>query len=41
MLIADAQGRGVDRAVIVPPSWRGERNDLALERRASILTDSR
>ncbi len=22
---------GVDRAVIVPPSWEGERNDLALE----------
>ena len=22
---------GVDRAVIVPPSWEGDRNDLALE----------
>jgi hypothetical protein len=22
---------GVDRAVIVPPSWEGERNDVALE----------
>jgi L-fuconolactonase len=24
-------GAGVDRAVIVPPSWEGDRNDLALE----------
>ena len=29
-LIAEMDGAGVDRAVIVPPSWEGDRNDLAL-----------
>jgi predicted TIM-barrel fold metal-dependent hydrolase len=31
MMLADMDRAGVDRAVIVPPSWEGERNDLALE----------
>ena len=29
--LAGMKEAGVDRAVIVPPSWEGERNDLALE----------
>jgi predicted TIM-barrel fold metal-dependent hydrolase len=29
-LIDEMHAAGVDRAVIVPPSWEGERNDLAL-----------
>jgi len=31
MALAGMNEAGVDRAVIVPPSWEGERNDLALE----------
>ena len=31
MALAGMKEAGVDRAVIVPPSWEGERNDLALE----------
>jgi L-fuconolactonase len=34
-LIAAMDGAGVDRAVIVPPSWEGDRNDLALAAAAS------
>jgi len=30
---------GVDRAIIVPPSWEGDRNDLAME--ASLLPPDR
>ena len=30
-LIAEMDAAGVDRVIIVPPSWEGERNDLALE----------
>jgi len=30
-LIARMDEAGVDRAIIVPPSWEGERNDLALD----------
>jgi predicted TIM-barrel fold metal-dependent hydrolase len=29
-LVAEMDAAGVDRAVIVPPSWEGNRNDLAL-----------
>jgi predicted TIM-barrel fold metal-dependent hydrolase len=29
-LIAEMDAAGVDRAVIVPPSWEGDRNDVAL-----------
>lgn len=29
-LLAAMDGAGVDRAVLVPPSWEGDRNDLAL-----------
>lgn len=29
-LLAEMAAAGVDRAVIVPPSWEGDRNDLAL-----------
>jgi L-fuconolactonase len=29
-LLTEMAGAGVDRAVIVPPSWEGDRNDLAL-----------
>ena len=29
-LLAEMDGAGVDRAVLVPPSWEGDRNDLAL-----------
>jgi len=29
-LLNDMQATGVDRAIIVPPSWEGERNDLAI-----------
>src|SRR5207249_6002774 len=31
MALAGMKEAGVDRAVIVPPSWEGERNDLARE----------
>jgi predicted TIM-barrel fold metal-dependent hydrolase len=31
MALLGMKEAGVDRAVIVPPSWEGERNDLALE----------
>lgn len=31
MVVAGMQEAGVDRAVLVPPSWEGDRNDLALE----------
>jgi Amidohydrolase len=31
MLLAEMDGAGVSRVVIVPPSWEGDRNDLALE----------
>jgi predicted TIM-barrel fold metal-dependent hydrolase len=30
-LLAEMDAAGVDRAVLVPPSWEGERNDLVLE----------
>jgi predicted TIM-barrel fold metal-dependent hydrolase len=30
-LLAEMDAGGVDRVVIVPPSWEGDRNDLALE----------
>jgi predicted TIM-barrel fold metal-dependent hydrolase len=30
-LLREMDAAGVDRAVIVPPSWEGDRNDLALE----------
>jgi predicted TIM-barrel fold metal-dependent hydrolase len=30
-LLAEMDAAGVDRAVIVPPSWEGDRNDIALE----------
>jgi predicted TIM-barrel fold metal-dependent hydrolase len=29
-LLREMGKAGVDRAIIVPPSWEGERNDLAL-----------
>jgi predicted TIM-barrel fold metal-dependent hydrolase len=31
LVLAGMKDAGVDRVVIVPPSWEGERNDLALE----------
>ena len=31
MLLAEMDTAGVSRVVIVPPSWEGDRNDLALE----------
>src|SRR5574341_2155722 len=31
MLLAEMDEAGVDRVVLVPPSWEGDRNDLALE----------
>ena len=30
-LLREMQAAGVDRVIIVPPSWEGDRNDLALE----------
>src|ERR1044072_6601792 len=30
-LLREMNDAGVDRVVIVPPSWEGDRNDLALE----------
>ena len=30
-LLADMSAAGVDRAILVPPSWEGERNDVVLE----------
>src|SRR5438093_231421 len=30
-LLREMDAAGVDRVVLVPPSWEGERNDLALE----------
>lgn len=30
-LLAEMDAAGVDRAVVVPPSWEGDRNDLALD----------
>ena len=29
-LLAEMSKAGVDRIIIVPPSWEGDRNDLAL-----------
>lgn len=34
-VIAEMDRAGVDRAIIVPPSWEGDRNDLALAAAAS------
>src|SRR5437764_9135096 len=31
LVLAGMKEAGVDRVVIVPPSWEGDRNDLALE----------
>src|SRR5439155_1130095 len=31
LVLAGMKEAGVDRAVLVPPSWEGDRNDLALE----------
>lgn len=31
IMLADMDAAGVDCAIIVPPSWEGDRNDLALE----------
>ena len=31
MVLVEMDAAGVDRAVIVPPSWEGDRNDLAIE----------
>lgn len=30
-LLKDMDGAGIDRVIIVPPSWEGDRNDLAIE----------
>lgn len=30
MVLSEMEAAGVDRAVLVPPSWEGDRNDLAL-----------
>jgi L-fuconolactonase len=30
-LLRDMDAAGVDRAILVPPSWEGERNDLVIE----------
>ena len=30
-LLRDMDAAGVDRAIIVPPLWEGDRNDLAME----------
>ena len=30
-LLKDMDGAGIDRVIIVPPSWEGDRNDLATE----------
>lgn len=35
-LIADMDAAGIDRAVIVPPSWEGERNDVAAAAHAAF-----
>jgi predicted TIM-barrel fold metal-dependent hydrolase len=37
-LLAEMDKAGVDRAVLVPPSWEGDRNDLALEAAAAHPT---
>ena len=29
-LLKDMDGAGIDRVIIVPPSWEGDRNDLAI-----------
>src|SRR5258708_23904574 len=34
-MLAEMDGAGVDRAVIVPPSWIGENNSTALEAAAA------
>ena len=34
-LLAEMDKAGVDGVVIVPPSWEGDRNDLALDAAAS------
>src|SRR3989442_12274244 len=31
LVLAGMKEAGVDRAVLVPPSWEGDRNDLALQ----------
>ncbi len=35
-LLADMDAAGIDRAVIVPPSWEGERNDVAAAAHAAF-----
>src|SRR5580698_7484375 len=30
-LLADMKAAGVDRAIVVPPSWEGDRNDLVAQ----------
>lgn len=34
-LLSEMDKAGVDRAILVPPSWEGDRNDLALEAAAA------
>ena len=41
MLLAEMDAAGVSRVVIVPPSWEGDRNDLALEAAARTRSASR
>ena len=38
-LLRDMDAAGVDHAIIVPPSWEGDRNDLAME--AALLHPDR
>ena len=41
MLLTEMDAAGVDRVVIVPPSWEGDRNDLALAAARRIRIASR
>ena len=40
-LLREMDGAGVQRTVLVPPTWEGDRNDTSLEAARCTLTVSR
>ena len=38
-LLREMDAAGVNRVVIVPPSWEGERNDLAIDSMTRMVLD--
>lgn len=39
--LREMDAAGIDRAIIVPPSWEGDRNDVALQAGRTTLAASR